>query len=228
MGMIRPINQSALRPALTPALGSARRGVSRYFTPLDQVAQAHITLTSVISLLGDFDLTVDVSAPFAGARMILGNVSAQACLFINDGNVSIRDTASVTVSSTTTPVIENKLNRIRAVKTSGNVELFVNGASVASGALGDFWFDRIGIRFTNNLPFNGMIANLVANDNGSNVINMPINRYYTPTSNIVLDESGNGNHGTIINIAAGHSKYYSPQPSGNLIDLQGNVLEVAY
>ena len=225
--------RTTLRPALTPALGSARRGVSRYFTTFDAVAQSYVQLNSIVSLTGDFSIQVDVSVPDVSAisiaAMILGNSSgtANAMWVTSAGNVVIRDSEGTT--RTSEPAITSgKLHRITYVKTAGNIVGFVDGVEVYSSApFASFIFNQIGVRQDTSFNFNGIIANVKIEDNDTTVLDMPIDKNYTPTNNTVIDLAS-GNNGTFVNIAAGRSKYYQHRADGNFVDLQGNVLEVAY
>lgn len=227
--------QNALRPALTPALGSAIGGVSRYFTEFSEVAQSYVSIGTGI-LLGANALSIDIDFATDSSRSLVSGDSGVDVIDININGGLVRAFARVggvlqDVLVGTTNVIDSKLHRASITYDAGSVSLWVDGAIEATGnwALnGSQVISTIGFRPANNTYFLGIIANVKIIDNGITALSMPINRYYTPQRNVVLDESGNGNNGTFVNIAAGRSKYYQQRADGNFVDLQGNVLEVAY
>lgn len=228
--------QNALRPALTPALGSARRGVSRYFTEFNPVAEVYVSLGSQVSLTSQYEISCDFYVPDnTTERTLFGNSVNNSYLSLRaDGNIRFRGTDGV-IEQTTSPVYEGgKLSNIRVVKGASNVSMILNGVVVYDDmSNANFLLDYIGRYSASAFFFDGIIANFKVwsggdRDAGSLILHMPINRYYTPQSNTVLDESGSSNNGTFVNIAAGRSKYYQQRADGNFVDLQGNVLEVAY
>ena len=217
---------TALRPALTPALGSARRGVSRYFTTFDKVAQSYAQLDNVVSLAGDFTIEFYYAGADGGAHFIGEPTAGTSRTFLFSGNWYIEG-LGVNLGPSAT-ITNGNLNKLKIVRESGVITGYVNGVENGSGNSNTgYSFTRIGGYFENDFT-QGIISGVKISDNGTTVLDMPINRYYTPQNNIVLDESGNGNNGTFVNVAAGDSKYYQQRADGNFVDLQGNVLEVAY
>ena len=224
--------QNALRQALTPALGSARRGVSRYFTPQNAVAQSYIQPSSDLILNNDFSLSVDCVLPPSRGNLFGADTSDRFEVLINDAqNLIVFDDINkgffnVNVSS----LVDGRLHRIVCNYASGVFEVFTDGVSLGSVSVSipTTRISYIGRSQSFQPYYQGIIANAVASVVGGGGFDYPIDRYYTPQNNTVLDESGSGNHGTFVNIAAGRSKYYQQRADGNFADLQGNVLEVAY
>lgn len=231
--------RTALRPALTPALGSARLGVSRYFTPQDAVAQSYVNFPQGIQAAGDFDFSVDVSYIFSATFACIASfdnvfVSVLGSNSGKLGGLTIRGSGfGANFDSTSGGIFDERLSRfilsrrgtqwiasvngiefMNVQRNSGTIELRALGRNLSSLGQPD--------------NYDGIISNASISALGLGLVSTPINRYYTPQNNIVLDESGNGNNGTFVNIAAGRSKYYQQRADGNFVDLQGNVLEAAY
>ncbi|QGZ13124.1 hypothetical protein [Alteromonas phage XX1924] len=224
--------RTALKPALTPALGSARRGVSRYFTTFDNVAQSFIRLDSNISLIGDFrvyskflwsDFSISGEQALLSALnqfddFLMLNGAANA----NPNTVLYRNLPSSDVNFTGALPANSNFNEIAIERVGLSVSVTINGATttLTESQLSVYEIRHIGARGGVTAFFNGIIANVKIIDNGTTALDMPINRYYTPQNNIVLDESGNGNNGTFVNIAAGRSKYYQQRADGNFVGLE--------
>lgn len=234
--------RTALKPALTPALGSARRGVSRYFTTFDDVASSYISIntaktlntSSVWSIL--FSCQSLESASSDGFRVFNSNVGSFLKIYdptgaVNDGIRFRSSGGPADFIGVISPLNRNALNHFRFDNDgAGALSLYINGVFVSSQPIpaGLVEVGHIGGGAAGSDDADGIISDFIIYESGVITFNYPINRYYTPQSNIVLDESGNGNNGTFVNIAAGRSKYYQQRADGNFVDLQGNVLEVAY
>lgn len=226
--------QNALRPALTPALGSARRGVSRYFTQFDPVAQSYISLSSDFELLSDFLVTSRVALRAGAVNHVFGNSRNffNRLSVFSDGSANVRSASNeiISISAGVFTPFFGKLIELVVERVSNTVNLYLNGSIIGSNSIDQsdlFTINQIARNNGNTFPPDTYELFSI-NDSGVDVVKHLINRYYTPQSNTVLDESGSGNHGTFVNIAAGRSKYYQQRADGNFVDLQGNVLEVAY
>ena len=143
---------------------------ARYFTTFDSVAQTYISLSSPVTLSGDFEIEVDVvMSNTTSDQMIFGStLGTNNCAFISSGNLIIRDNSSTSVQAALPANFNNKINRLKFKKESGTVTVIINDNTVTSGAFGSLVnIDRLGIRQTSSFPFNGIISDLKIEDNGT-------------------------------------------------------------
>lgn len=234
--------RNALRPALTPALGSARGGVSRYFTEFNVVAASRVELLSELNLNGrDYEVEFDVFGVDIETQVeapALGRTGDnRGFIRFSNGVLNVNFSAAAGgVSFGSVTVNNSELSRysVKVVNSTGDVtarNLGSGASQTLNATLGNSNFNLLGSKntiYTDNIWANYKVWADGDRDTGALILDMPINRYYTPQNNIVLDESGSGNNGTFVNIAAGRSKYYQQRADGDFVDLQGNVLEVAY
>lgn len=234
--------RNALRPALTPALGSARRGVSRYFTPSNSVAQSYVELGSPLMLsMSSWEIEFSIygnSIATSNEQIVLGKTDDDRGFIrfkLGVLEINLTNTGGQTVF--TDILVENDRLTTFSVKfdvstgdaTATNISKGIEQTLVTVSENANFnSVAHKSTKFTDNIIANLKVWANGDRDSGLLILDMPINRHYTPQNNTVLDESGNGNNGTFVNIAAGRSKYYQQRADGNFVDLQGNVLEVAY
>lgn len=141
-----------------------------------------------IILDDNYSFSVDIKAPYDGARMIVGSGnSSNNCLFINDGKIFFCDTTSKTIITSKVVVKNDEYTNITIKKKEGIVKLYVNNEWILSDTFGTFKFSQIGTRQNGSFSFNGIIANLkVVNDEGL-VLNLKLNeKYPSDFSNGVL------------------------------------------
>ncbi|MFC4699401.1 hypothetical protein ACFO4O_04410 [Glaciecola siphonariae] len=183
--VLRPAISSVIQNAIGGSVSAVAQAVRRYFTSFNQNAQSHITLSSPIELDGDFEIEVLIYTPnVIDAQMVLGNSGGtNNCIFIANGDVHSRDTTGSTLVTSSPEILPNKLTKIKAVKTNGNIEVFINDTSGASGSFGSLILNRVGIRQATFFPFKGIIADLKIwkggdRNTGMLVLDMPIDKQY--------------------------------------------------
>ena len=212
---------------LVDILAVRRESNRRFFTTFDSVAQSYISFGSAVEIPSDADFTIRFDViPDGSTQVVLGlsaTTNTRARVLAN-GDIEWRTPAG---SSTVTPssLAQGELNTVSVTRRSGQGAISVNGVQ-AGGTLSlegvSVTYDQIG-RASNLAPTGAKVSDLSIWIGDDKVLDLPIDQNYTPTNNIVRDESVNANNGTFVNVADGDSELYTNTGEGSWTT--GDVLE---
>jgi hypothetical protein len=121
--------------------------VSRYYTYLNAANSQYFNLPSVISLSGDFAISVLVYYPTAVINIVCGYFSNPLQIFLavnNTGTIRLK-IAGFELDSAVGIFDRSRLNKITVTRIGGNISISLNGIVVATGInTGGFSFSKIG------------------------------------------------------------------------------------
>lgn len=191
---------------------------TRHFAQFDPLAQSYIELSDPVTLSEDFESSVDFSTANPSDMIILGNLSnTENFIYIrSDGGIRVRINNN-SIDSAAGIVQADILNTVRVVRARNSIEVYFNGAFIASGIeAGDWVLDAVG-RYSGGFNFDGHIANVKITDftrpvSDQLVIDMPIDGNYSPDENVVennVADLGGELSGVFVNVAQGDSELFT-------------------
>ena len=198
--------------------------LSRYFVTLDPVLNSHYEVAAPITFAGDFEIEVEFSTTMTSYGMIIGKNGNSRYLAVHPSGV-IRLQLSTSIIGTTN-VRDGKLHTCKLIRTSGVVQIFIDG--VLNGSLNDtnvLIFDRVGRWYENSLYFNGIIANAKFTDQSGASDVVTTFKLDQATANTESSIEGN-NSVDYINIPQSARELYTLEGS-TWTDAAGNTIEVA-
>ena len=205
---------------------------SRNFTTLASAGSKHYTIPTK-TLSGDFSVKCNFTKG-ASDTMAIGGSSGNSNHFI--AWVTTATALQIKIDGTTNAFVtadlnDGKYHEMEIVRTSGDVEVFIDGASIGTGSnnvTGDFVLGLIG---GNNSPTNlwdGVIANV--NINNSERF-YKIDETWDGPSTVLVDSGSDGSNGTAVNITSSDSENFnfdgSVSPNTWTNDAETIVIEVA-
>lgn len=218
------ITRSITRGITRSIFRSVTRAVQRFFTKLD--AEGFFIFESTVLLNGNYVVEFETDTSFTGAQMVLGNsTTSSSSIFISGQDLSIRDHSGTTLSTIGNSIPNGELNRTRLVKSGSTLTVFINGASITSGAFGNLEIDRVGVRQTNSFPFDGFIANLKITNVSTIVVDSPFDEDFSRTST-AANKANQNNNLTTSGVDA--SALYELNPAGTVYTAaNGDTIDVA-
>lgn len=166
MAIILPLRQalrSMLKVSPLKYYFNFRKLVKKYFVKLDPVLNSYYEIVAPITFAGDFEIEVEFSTTMTSYGMIIGKNGNSRYLGVNPSGV-IRLQLSTSINGTTN-VRDGKLHTCKVIRTSGVVQIFIDG--VLNGSLNDtnvIIFDIFGRWYEHSHHFDGIIANVKFTD----------------------------------------------------------------
>lgn len=162
----------------------------RNFLTFDNVAQTRIELSEPIVLDGDFEISLKIYTTTNYYRVLLGGItSSHPSVFITgQGALGFAD-ASSTITTTADNVIPtNKLVSITLKKVSGVFTAGIGGVAVFTGTVGTLGLEQLGTRKATTVPFFGVMSDVKVIDDGTTVLDMPLDGVYAPHNQYVSND----------------------------------------
>ena len=184
--------------------------ISRYFRRnLGTIDYAEFD--SDIVLASDFSVELDVLLNNGVSGVLFGNLSTSVgfLLVFSNGLIRYRDSGSVDIDSNIGAFVFDQLNKVSLKKTSGTVEILVNGVVVASGASSATLTINSIYKYSAGLNVSGILANLKISSAGTPIHSLAID----DDSNTLVDSIG-GNNATVINGLVRDWSYFTEQNNG--------------
>lgn len=171
--MINRLISSPVPRLITSAIGNVN-AVSRYFTTFDSVANMYGEFSSSVTLSGDFRIEFDFSVPVGSNSAFLGGVGDfNNRIFINNSEVNGVVGGASLFNGRVAVNDSSDLNHVVIERTDVAITITVNGVKGAViNSANTFVLNYIGR--VNTTYSQGFIANLQIEDNGTLVVDMPI------------------------------------------------------
>ncbi len=210
----------------------------RNFTTLASAGNKHYTVPEV-SLTGDFEIEIDFTKVAGGIQALCGQQGSGGSFlaFVNNSNILSVNINFTSQTYTMTDVADGKLHKLIGIRTSDQLEVFLDGVSLGSKTLAGTM--TLGLIGANNAPsnfWNGILANLKIWDGGNRttgtlIRNYKIDETWDGPSTVAVDSGSDGSNGTAVNITSSDSENFnfdgSVSPNTWTNDGETIVLEVA-
>jgi hypothetical protein len=198
--------------------------LSRYFVTLDPVLNSYYEVASPITLTGDFEIEVEFSTTMTSYGMIIGKTANSRYLAVSPSGV-IRLQLNTSINGTTN-VRDGKLHTCKLIRTSGVVQIFIDG--VLNGSLNDtgvIIFDRVGRWDQDSFYFNGIIANAKFTDkSGASDVVTTFKLDNSPAAANYIYGTELLDNNTFTN---GTTDWYSPRGSSSLSIINNKLVSIA-
>ena len=192
--------------------------IGRYFTTFDAVANSYIELNNVISLSGDFDISVSVATTNTSDENHIIDSTSDELLKVTTNPltgtvkylVGNGSNWRVNIDSITS-VTDGVLHVIRVTKVGDDYTLYIDGVQEATDntSLGVTPSNiYIGRRADGANYWDGVIADVLIEDNGTLVLDMPIDGVYN-NGDPVVNNADPMNNGTFFNVAPDDSEFFT-------------------
>lgn len=226
MTLLSPVLSGVLNPALS---GTSIAPEQRYFTRFRGINSHYISFPEIVLPTNtQWRILVEAAVSTQGAYLLADRTEGYAysrygVLTSTDGRVfGLTDDSSTTGGDTMGLLSDTQLRTYEAINTGGTIVHLIDGNQVhivndgtqapVLNSVGRQYAGQTGVP-----PMEGVISRVLIEKLDVAVMDLVIDGNYTPTSNTVIDVSGNNNHGTFAGIEDGDSKLYTQNENGDWV-----------